>query len=149
MTSGFATISGSVLFGYNHMGVNPQSLLTAAVMSIPCSLALSKVRVPDEEESGTKGKVVGSHRSEDGNVLAAAGNGASIGLAVACFMFAFILVIISLIETIDSMLPWYGGFYGLESLMVAEILGCVMMLVAVFIGIPSNGSRAYRLATRN
>lgn len=44
MTSGFATVSGSVLYGYIAIGVNPVSLLTSCVMSIPCSIAISKLR---------------------------------------------------------------------------------------------------------
>lgn len=44
MTSGFATVSGSVLYGYISLGVDPASLITSCVMSIPCSIAISKLR---------------------------------------------------------------------------------------------------------
>ena len=40
MTSGFATISGSVLIAYIGIGVNGSALISSCVMSIPASLAL-------------------------------------------------------------------------------------------------------------
>ena len=43
MTSGFATISGSVLIAYIGMGVNGSALISSCVMSIPASLALRYV----------------------------------------------------------------------------------------------------------
>lgn len=58
MTSGFATISGSVLVAYIGIGLNPQALVSSCVMSIPASLAISKLRYPEEEETLTAGRVV-------------------------------------------------------------------------------------------
>jgi len=57
MTSGFATIAGSVLVGYISMGINAQSLITACVMSTPCSLAVSKLRYPETQQSMSKGEI--------------------------------------------------------------------------------------------
>ena len=56
MTSGFATIAGSVLVAYIGLGVNPQALISSCVMSIPASLAMSKLRYPEEDESLSAGK---------------------------------------------------------------------------------------------
>lgn len=58
MTSGFATIAGSVLVAYISLGVNGQALVSSCVMSIPASLAVSKLRYPEEEETLTAGRVV-------------------------------------------------------------------------------------------
>ncbi|KAJ8583797.1 hypothetical protein M405DRAFT_493991, partial [Rhizopogon salebrosus TDB-379] len=44
MTSGFSTISGAVLTAYIGLGVPPQNLVTSSVMSIPASIAISKMR---------------------------------------------------------------------------------------------------------
>ena len=46
MCSGFATIAGSVLLAYISLGVNAQALISSCVMSIPASLAISKLRYP-------------------------------------------------------------------------------------------------------
>ena len=58
MCSGFATIAGSVLVAYISLGVNAQALVSSCVMSIPASLAISKLRYPETEETLTAGRVV-------------------------------------------------------------------------------------------
>jgi hypothetical protein len=58
MTSGFSTIAGSVLSAYIALGVPAQNLVTSSVMSIPASIAISKIRVPETEEPVTRGQVV-------------------------------------------------------------------------------------------
>jgi concentrative nucleoside transporter, CNT family len=57
MASGFATIAGSVLVAYINLGVSGQVLISSCVMSIPASLAVSKLRYPEEEETLTAGKI--------------------------------------------------------------------------------------------
>lgn len=58
MTSGFSTISGAVLVGYIGLGLNPQALVSSCVMSIPASLAVSKLRYPETEEPISRGRVI-------------------------------------------------------------------------------------------
>jgi len=57
MTSGFSTIAGSVLAAYINLGVPAANLVTSSVMSIPASMAISKMRVPETEEPVTRGRV--------------------------------------------------------------------------------------------
>lgn len=57
MTSGFSTIAGSVLAAYINLGVPPANLVTSSVMSIPASMAISKVRIPETEEPVTRGRI--------------------------------------------------------------------------------------------
>lgn len=64
MTSGFSTIAGSVLSVYIGLGVPPQNLVTSSVMSIPASMAISKMRFPETEEPVTRGQIV-VDRGED------------------------------------------------------------------------------------
>lgn len=83
MACGFATISGSVLVAYIGLGVNPQALISSCVMSIPASLAFSKMRYPETEETLTSGRVVvpddEDHRAS--NVIHAFANGAWLGVS--------------------------------------------------------------------
>ncbi|KAG6888006.1 hypothetical protein C0992_009959, partial [Termitomyces sp. T32_za158] len=58
MTSGFSTIAGSVLIAYINLGVPPQNLVTSSVMSIPASISISKMRLPEMEEPVTRGTVI-------------------------------------------------------------------------------------------
>ena len=85
MCSGFATIAGSVLVAYIALGVNGQALVSSCIMSIPASLAISKLRYPESEETLTSGRVVlpdnDEHRAA--NSLHAFANGAWLGLKIA------------------------------------------------------------------
>ncbi len=58
MTSGFSTIAGSVMTAYISLGVPPENLVTSSVMSIPASIAISKIRMPESEEPVTRGSIV-------------------------------------------------------------------------------------------
>jgi len=58
MTSGFSTIAGSVMAAYIGMGVAPETLVTSSVMSIPASIAISKMRFPELDEPVTRGQVI-------------------------------------------------------------------------------------------
>ncbi len=87
MTSGFSTIAGSVLSAYIGLGVPPENLVTASVMSIPASIAISKLRIPEMDEPVTRGHVT-VDRGEDkknqpANALHAFSQGALFGLIVA------------------------------------------------------------------
>ena len=53
MTSGFATIAGTVMAAYITFGVSPAHLLSASVMSAPAALAFAKLLYPETEESRT------------------------------------------------------------------------------------------------
>ena len=110
MCSGFATIAGSVLVAYIGLGVNPQALISSCVMSIPASLAVSKMRYPETEETLTAGRVVipddDEHRAA--NSLHAFANGAWLGLKIAGMIVATLLCIISLLALADGLLTWWG-----------------------------------------
>lgn len=85
---GFSTISGAVLSAYVALGVPPQNLVTSSVMSIPASIAISKMRIPEVDEPVTRGRVVidrGEQKPEDipVNVLHAFSKGGLFGLNVA------------------------------------------------------------------
>lgn len=54
MTSGFATVSGTVLAAYISFGAQPAHLITASVMAAPAALCFAKLIYPETEESKTR-----------------------------------------------------------------------------------------------
>lgn len=85
---GFSTISGAVLSAYVSLGVPPQNLVTSSVMSIPASIAISKMRIPEMDEPATRGRVVidrGEEKADDApvNAIHAFSKGGLFGLNVA------------------------------------------------------------------
>ncbi|KAF7727670.1 hypothetical protein EC973_007328 [Apophysomyces ossiformis] len=135
MTSGFATISGSVLYGYIKMGVSGQALLTSCVMSIPCSLAISKLRYPETEEPLTKGKVkVPPSQEVTCNLLHAAGTGASIGVNIALLIAANLISLLALLYAVNAGLTWIGNFITIHELTLQLITGYIFVPIAWLIG---------------
>lgn len=140
MTSGFATIAGSVLIAYISIGVNPQALVSSCVMSIPASLAASKLRWPEKEETLTAGRVVipedEDHHSA--NALHAFTNGTWLGLKIAGMIGATLLCILSLIALVDGLLTWWGRYLNISEpgLTLELIVGYICYPIAFLLGVP-------------
>jgi len=116
MTSGFATVSGSLLAVYASMGVPSLHMLAASVMAIPGSIVMSKIIYPETEKSqfGEKSEV--KVVSNAANILDAISLGTSDGLYLALNVGAMLI-----------------SFLGLIALTNA-LLGVVSTIATVFIG---------------
>ncbi|KAH8649851.1 Na+ dependent nucleoside transporter C-terminus-domain-containing protein [Xylariales sp. PMI_506] len=147
MACGFATISGSVLLAYISMGLNAQVLVSSCIMSIPASLAVSKMRYPETEETLTSGRVVVPDNEEHKavNALHAFANGAWLGLKIAGMIVATLLCIIALIGLVNGFLTWWGKYWGLTDpdnfLTLQLILGYLLYPVAWLLGVPKQDLR--------
>ncbi|KAI8369358.1 Na+ dependent nucleoside transporter C-terminus-domain-containing protein [Radiomyces spectabilis] len=136
MTSGFATISGSVLYGYIAMGVPGDALLTSCVMSIPCSLAISKLRMPEVDEPLTSKEVrIPPSDEKHANILHAAGGGAAIGINIVLLMIANLVSLLALLEAVNAGLTWVGNFITIHELTLQLITGYIFVPVAWLIGV--------------
>jgi concentrative nucleoside transporter, CNT family len=75
------------LTAYIGLGVPPQNLVTSSVMSIPASIAISKMRMPEVDEPVTRGRIVVDRGEADHkkpvNALHAFSLGGLFGLNVA------------------------------------------------------------------
>jgi CNT family concentrative nucleoside transporter len=131
MTSGFATISGSVLYGYIAMGVSGQALLTSCIMSIPCALAVSKMRIPEDDEPLTAREIhVPPNDEKPANALHAAGSGAATGMNIALLMTANLISLLALLYAVNAGLTWLGNFLTIENLTLQLITGYIFVPVS-------------------
>lgn len=147
MCSGFATIAGSVLVAYIGMGISPQALISSCVMSIPASLAVSKLRYPETEESLTRGHVsVPTDETEKAeNGLHAFANGTWLGLKIAAMIMGTQMCIIAFIALIDALMTWWGNYLGIHKFTLEMILGYLLYPVAFLIGVSRQGDDIYRV----
>jgi nucleoside transporter len=143
MCSGFATIAGSVLIAYISLGVNGQALVSSCIMSIPASLAISKLRYPETEETLTTERVVVPDNPEQraSNSLHAFANGAWLGLKIAGMILATLLCIIALLGLANGLLTWWGRYLNINDppLTVELIVGYICYPIAFLLGVPRNG----------
>ena len=140
MTCGFATISGSVLVGYIGLGLNAEALVSSCIMSIPASLAISKLRYPETEETLTNGRVVIPDDDENKaeNFLHAFANGAWLGIKIAGSIITSLLCIIAAVGLINGLMTWWGHYININSptLTLQTILGYVCYPIAWLLGVP-------------
>jgi len=140
MTSGFSTIAGSVLAAYIGFGAAPQNLVTSSVMSIPASMAISKMRLPEMDEPVTKGRVTvdrgESKEKRPANALHAFSQGAVFGLIVAGQILTNVLTVVALVAMINGLLTWIGRGLGITELTLELILGYVFYPMTFFLGVP-------------
>lgn len=148
MCCGFATIAGSVLVAYIGLGLNPQALVSSCIMSIPASLAVSKMRYPETEETLTSGRVVVPEDQEDraSNALHAFANGAWLGIKIAGMIVSTLLCIIAIVSLINTFLTWWGKYWNITDpdLTLELILGYILFPIAWLLGVP--GPDVYRVA---
>ncbi|RYO82004.1 hypothetical protein DL766_007268 [Monosporascus sp. MC13-8B] len=141
MTCGFATIAGSVLVAYIGMGLNPQALVSSCIMSIPASLAISKMRYPETEETLTSGRVVvpDDEEGKAANALHAFANGAWLGLKISGMIVATLLCIIAFVGLVNGFLGWWAGYWGMieTKLTLQLILGYIFFPVSWLLGVPN------------
>ncbi|KAJ1659710.1 hypothetical protein IWQ61_001263 [Dispira simplex] len=139
MVSGFATISGAVLAGFISLGVDPQSLITACVMSMPSSLVVAKLCKPETEESLTKGEVkIPEEEDREANLLHAAANGAAQGLTLAGLIGATLLAITSLLALTNAVLTYFGELINIPDMTLQSITSYIFIPAAWCIGVPAN-----------
>lgn len=145
MTCGFATIAGSVLVAYIGLGLNPQALVSSCIMSIPASLAVSKMRFPETEETLTSGKVVVPEDQEHraANWIHAFANGAWLGIKIAGMIIATLLCIIGLVSLINGLLGWWGAYFNISNpaLTLQLILGYILYPIAKLLGVSNSDVR--------
>ncbi|KAI5990338.1 Na+ dependent nucleoside transporter C-terminus-domain-containing protein [Pisolithus marmoratus] len=143
MTSGLSTIPAGGLAILIVLGVPAQNLITSSVMSIPASIAISKIRMPETEEPVTRGRIVVDHSKEGSrdnsvNALHAFSKGGLLGLRVVGHVLVNVLIIISLVSTVNAVLTWVGRGFGIPKLTLQLIFGYVAYPIAFLLGVPSH-----------
>ncbi|KAF9586355.1 hypothetical protein BGW38_006416 [Lunasporangiospora selenospora] len=138
LTSGFATISGSVFLGLLTFGADATALLTCCMMSVPCAIVISKIRFPEEGTPLTKGTAVSpAYKDRESNAIHAISNGAIFGIKLCIVIIAVLLAVISLLGLVNGFLGWIFRFYGV-SITVEKIASWILYPLAWLIGIPSS-----------
>jgi len=125
MSAGMATVAGGTMAAYVGMapdrataGLLAGHLAVASLISAPAALVVSKIMVPETEQSPTKGEVRVEVPRTDANLLDAACRGAGEGLKLVLNIVAMLIAFIALVHVAN----W--GLAGLASL-VNSGLACL------------------------
>ncbi|KAH8400999.1 hypothetical protein KR009_002366, partial [Drosophila setifemur] len=135
-TSGYATVSGSVLSAYVCFGANPAYLITASVMAAPGGLAFSKLFYPEIEESQTRADNIKLEKSEDRSILDAAANGAATALGIVLGIVANIIAFLAIVHFLNAVVQWCFEMLGQREVSLLFILSLLFWPVAFVMGVP-------------
>jgi len=149
MAGSMACIAGGVMAVYISMGVPAQYLLAASIMAAPAALVISKIVMPETQESETKGSVKLEVKKAHSNIMDAISHGAGDGLKVSLNVIAMLIGVIALIALIDFVLGRVGLFFyhhtdyasvagmNLQHFSLKEILGSLFSIFAWAMGVPA------------
>jgi CNT family concentrative nucleoside transporter len=133
MVGGMATISGGMLAVYVGMGIDPDYLITASIMSAPASLMVAKILLPETEIPKTIGSNTLHMKSQDVNIFQAMTRGATEGLILAANVVAMLIAFICIATLINMILGLIPNVAD-APLTLQRILGWLFAPLAFLIG---------------
>lgn len=138
MTSGLASVAGTVLAAYVLMGAEMKYLLAASFMAAPGGLLMAKILMPDDEVGidtvDKSGLMLDESRHE--NVILAAAVGAGDGVRLAVNIGAMLIAFVALIALFNGIVGGVAGWFGIEDLTLQKILGWVFAPLMFLLSVP-------------
>ena len=145
MTGGMATIAGGVAAVYAKMGMDanhadmPGHLLTASVLSAPAALLISKVMLPETEQSETAGNATATVPRSTTNSIDALCRGAGDGMTLAINVIAMLIAFIAVVALANYLISLALGGVGVHTDKPLQILfGWVNAPFAWLMGVPAH-----------
>jgi CNT family concentrative nucleoside transporter len=138
MTTGMATIAGSVLVAYAKMLGEQEyagHLVTASLLATPAGVMIAKLMVP-ETEAPVTGVAAGAlvERSSV-NVIDAAAEGAIAALRLAGYVGALLIAFVALVAMVNAGVAALGGLVGIEGLTLERMFGFAFAPLALLMGV--------------
>jgi CNT family concentrative nucleoside transporter len=135
MTSGMASVSGSIMAAYIAFGIEPRHILTAVVMTAPGSIMLAKLMEPEDGQPETMGRTELHIEKTDVNLVDAASRGTSDGLALFLNVIAMLVSFIALVALVNGVFGWAHGLAGWFPENLQTLLGWICRPVAWALGV--------------
>ncbi len=137
MSSGLASVAGTVLLAYASFGAELKYLLAASFMAAPGGLLMAKIIMPDSPDDPPEdSNSLNIPKSEHENVFLAAAVGASDGVKLAVNIGAMLIAFVALIALFNGLVGWLAGLVGIDGLTLQKMLGWLFSPVMFLLGIP-------------
>lgn len=109
MVAGMGTLSGAIITVYGAMGVPVAHLLASSIMSIPTTLVIAKILVPETEKSETAHGAKIQFKSHASNVIEAISLGTFDGLQIAMSIGAILISFLAMLALFNSSLGFVSS----------------------------------------
>ncbi len=137
MTSGLASVAGTVLAAYVLLGAELKYLLAASFMAAPGGLLMAKIIMPDPTDAAPaqRNEKLEMEASKHENVILAAAVGASDGLRLAVNIGAMLIAFVALIALFNGVVGGIAGLFG-YTLTLEMLLGWLFSPLMFLLGVP-------------
>lgn len=135
MTSGLASVAGTVLAAYVLLGAELKYLLAASFMAAPGGLLMAKIVMPDPPDPARQNEKLTMEASQHENVILAAAVGAGDGLRLAVNIGAMLIAFVALIALFNGVVGGIAGLFG-YTLTLEMILGRLFSPLMFLLGVP-------------
>ncbi|XP_071102904.1 solute carrier family 28 member 3-like [Haliotis cracherodii] len=136
MTCGFASVSGGILGSYIQLGVPANHLLSAAVMSAPAALAVTKLMCPETKKSyfrdGVKMELgLEKHR----NILSVLPSSAVEAVKIIANIIASMIAFVAMLKCVDKTVELFGRQAGFSSLSFGLVCSYLFYPISYVMGV--------------
>ena len=135
MTSGMASVAGTVLAAYVLLGAELKYLLAASFMAAPGGLLMAKIVMPDPRGTARHNEKLTMETGRHENVILAAAVGAGDGLRLAVNIGAMLIAFVALIALFNGVVGGIAGLFG-HTLTLEMILGRLFSPLMFLLGVP-------------
>ncbi len=137
MVGGMATIAGGVLAAYVSFGIPAGDLLTASIMNAPAALLISKILIPETEQSLTAAGEPALVERQTTNGLDAICRGASDGMTLAINVIAMLIAFVAAVAMVNYILYLILSLVGISNQSPLQTLfGWINAPFAIILGVP-------------
>ena len=141
MTSGMASVAGTVLAAYVLLGAELKYLLAASFMAAPGGLLMAKIVMPDPRDTARQNEKLTMETGRHENVILAAAVGAGDGLRLAVNIGAMLIAFVALIALFNGVVGGIAGLFG-YTLTLEMILGRLFSPLMFLLGVPWTEAQA-------
>ncbi|WAR02831.1 S28A3-like protein [Mya arenaria] len=136
MTSGFATVAGTLFGAYVKFGVPAEHVISASFMSAPAALAIAKISIPETQKSQIRSqKEINLPSGQETNLIEALSAGATMAIKLIAYVVVNIIAFVAVLGFLDACLGYLGARVGLPDMSFQLICSYVFMPVAAAMGV--------------
>ncbi|KAL4240292.1 hypothetical protein ACF0H5_001085 [Mactra antiquata] len=137
MTSGFATVAGTVIAAYIGFGVPAEHVISASFMSAPAALAIAKISIPETQPSKIKTqKEIKIPTGQETNLIESLSVGATIAIKLISYIVVNLIAFVSVLSFLDTSLSYFGSRVNYPELNFQLICSYIFMPLAAVMGVP-------------
>ncbi|XP_055874264.1 solute carrier family 28 member 3-like [Biomphalaria glabrata] len=142
MTCGFSSISGAFMAMFIKSGAPASHLLTAAIISAPAALAISKLMYPEMETVDLEKQkdIRARDESSPKTLVQAASDGAAFSTKLVAAIMVNMMAFVSILSLTNATLVWLGERAGVQGMTFDFLCSYLLYPVAFLMGIDSEDS---------